>query len=160
MMEVTNFLATRQYIVRRGDETHKVKVVPQIASTLRKELTFWGNSQGLYSFKILPIDNQHYSDSEAENDSSEAEIDKLRRKLSSAENEKARCYRELEKIKRLAREELSQEKNEKFGADQARLEIEMERNELKRENEILKTKLAQVWDDPVSYLLMFFQNII
>ena len=137
----------------------RLKLFRKSLQRYEKNLRF-GEIVKVYTRKILPIDNQHYSDSEAENDSSEAEIDKLRRKLSSAENEKARCYRELEKIKRLAREELSQEKNEKFGADQARLEIEMERNELKRENEILKTKLAQVWDDPVSYLLMFFQNII
>ena len=46
MIEVTNLLATKQYIVRRGDETHRVQFVPQMVSTLRKKLTFWDDYEG------------------------------------------------------------------------------------------------------------------
>ena len=46
MIEVTNLLATKQYMVKRENETYKVQVVPQMVSTLRKELTFWGDYEG------------------------------------------------------------------------------------------------------------------
>ena len=46
MIEVTNLLATKQYMVKRENETNKVQVVPQMVSTLRKELTFWGDYEG------------------------------------------------------------------------------------------------------------------
>lgn len=48
MIEVTNLLSIKEYIIRRGDETHTVQVVPQIASSLRKQLTFWDNYEGFY----------------------------------------------------------------------------------------------------------------
>ena len=46
MIEVTNLLATKQYMVKRENETNKVQVVPQMVSTLRKELTFWSDYEG------------------------------------------------------------------------------------------------------------------
>ena len=52
MIEVTNLLAMKQYIVRRGDETHNVQIVPQFASTLRKQLTFWDNYEGFHQPKL------------------------------------------------------------------------------------------------------------
>ena len=50
MIEVTNSLATKQYTVRRGDETHIVHIIPQMTSTLRRELTFWGDCEGFRLF--------------------------------------------------------------------------------------------------------------
>ena len=50
MIEVTNLLATKQYMVKRENETYKVQVVPQMVSTLRKELTFWGYYEGFDFF--------------------------------------------------------------------------------------------------------------
>ena len=41
MFEVTKTLAVQDYIVGRGNETRKVQIVPQLASTLRKDLVFW-----------------------------------------------------------------------------------------------------------------------
>ena len=50
MIEVTNLLATKQYMVKRENETYKVQVVPQMVSTLRKELTFWSDYEGFDFF--------------------------------------------------------------------------------------------------------------
>ena len=41
MIEVTKTLAPQEYMVKRRNETKKVQIVPQIASTLRKDLVFW-----------------------------------------------------------------------------------------------------------------------
>ena len=40
MKEVVKTLAFESYEVKRGGETTMVKIVPQIVSSLRKELTF------------------------------------------------------------------------------------------------------------------------
>ena len=61
MIEVTNLLATKQYIVKRENETNKVQVVPQMVSTLRKELTFWGDYEGLDFFElVIPVELSQY----------------------------------------------------------------------------------------------------
>ena len=45
MIEVTKTLAPQEYMVKRRNETKKVQIVPQIASTLRKNLIFWGQHE-------------------------------------------------------------------------------------------------------------------
>ena len=64
------------------------------------------------------------------------DVQQLKALLSSARNEKIQIDQELEEVK----QQLSKTKNDHFEADQARLRVEIERNELKRENEILKDK--------------------
>ena len=41
MIEVTKTLAPQEYMVKLKNETKKLQIVPQIASTLRKNLVFW-----------------------------------------------------------------------------------------------------------------------
>ena len=64
------------------------------------------------------------------------DVQQLKALLSSARNEKIQIDQELEEVK----QQLSKTKNDHFEADQARLRVEIERNELKRENEILQDK--------------------
>ena len=41
MMEVTNSVSTQEYLKKRDRETVKIQFIPQIVSTLRRELIFW-----------------------------------------------------------------------------------------------------------------------
>ena len=49
MTEVTKTLAAKEYAVLRDGETVKVKIVPQLVSSLRLELNFWEKHAGLSS---------------------------------------------------------------------------------------------------------------
>ena len=66
------------------------------------------------------------------------DVQQLNKLLSSPKNEKFQIDQELEEVKK----QLSKSKNDHFEASQARLRVEIERNQLKRENEILKDKFG------------------
>ena len=53
MKEVVKTLAPETYEVMRGGETTMVQIVPQIVSSLRKDLTLWEDSAGLPEIAIL-----------------------------------------------------------------------------------------------------------
>ena len=46
MKEVVKTLAPETYEVMRGEETTMVQIVPQIVSSLRKDLTLWEDPAG------------------------------------------------------------------------------------------------------------------
>ena len=61
MKEVIKTLAPEPYEVLRGGETTKVKIVPQMVSSLRKELTFPEDFKGKSEKKLMKYQKKFFS---------------------------------------------------------------------------------------------------
>lgn len=55
MKEVIKTLAPETYEVMRGGETTMIQIVPQIVSSLRKDLTLWEDPAGLPEYLLFKI---------------------------------------------------------------------------------------------------------
>ena len=55
MKDVIKTLAPEKYEVMRGEETTIVQIVPQIVSSLRKDLTLWEDPAGLPEYLLFKI---------------------------------------------------------------------------------------------------------